>query len=248
MGQRGRHSDDDSDIAASVAAARSPVAAHNDSPAFNVERDSISDILGGSHDDDHIRLEKAATRPETHEMSEAHPQLLRTTTSGTNGPPFSIFTPNQKKFIVFMASWAGFFSPVSANIYLPALNPLASSLNVSSSLINLTLTSYMVFQGLAPAFIGSLADNTGRRPAYTVCFIVYIAANVGLALQNSYAALMILRCVQSSGSSATIAMASAVVADVSTPAERGSYMGFTLAGSLLGPAIGPVLGKCNNVR
>lgn len=141
-----------------------------------------------------------------------------------------------------MASWAGFFSPVSATIYLPALNPLAEQLHVSNTLINLTLTSYMIFQGLAPAFIGALADNMGRRPAYTICFIIYIAANIGLALQDSYAALIVLRCVQSSGSSATIAMASAVVSDVATPSERGSYMGFTLAGSLLGPAIGPVIG------
>ncbi len=75
-----------------------------------------------------------------------------------------------------------------------------------------------------------------------VCFIVYILANIGLALQNSYAALFVLRCVQSTGSSATIAMCSAVVSDVATAAERGKYMGFTLAGSLLGPAIGPVIG------
>ena len=75
-----------------------------------------------------------------------------------------------------------------------------------------------------------------------VCFIVYIAGSIGLALQNSYAALFVLRCIQSTGSSATIAMCSAVVADVSTPAERGTYMGAAYAGSLLGPAIGPVIG------
>lgn len=33
---------------------------------------------------------------------------------------------------------------VSANIYFPALNNLASDLRVSDSLINLTITSYMV--------------------------------------------------------------------------------------------------------
>ncbi|KAJ9656137.1 hypothetical protein H2198_005193 [Neophaeococcomyces mojaviensis] len=168
--------------------------------------------------------------------------LQRIATSASVGPPFSVFSKNQKRFIVFMASWAGFFSPVSSNIYFPALNALAEDLNVSDTLINLTLTSYMIFQGLAPAFIGSLADSMGRRPAYTICFIIYIVANIGLALQNSYAALFVLRCLQSTGSSATIAMASAVVADVATPAERGAYMGFTLGGSLLGPAIGPVLG------
>lgn len=57
---------------------------------------------------------------------------------------YSVFTRSQKRFIVFMASWAGFFSPVSSQIYFPALNTLAEDLNVSNSLINLTLTSYMV--------------------------------------------------------------------------------------------------------
>jgi len=75
-----------------------------------------------------------------------------------------------------------------------------------------------------------------------VCFAVYIVANIGLALQNSYPALFVLRCIQSTGSSATIAMCSAVVADVTTAAERGKYMGAAYSGSLLGPAIGPVIG------
>ncbi|KPI38376.1 Quinidine resistance protein 2 [Cyphellophora attinorum] len=127
-------------------------------------------------------------------------------------------------------------------IYLPALNTLASDLNVSNTLINLTLTSYMIFQGLAPAFIGDLADTMGRRPAYAICFVIYIGANIGLALQDSYAALFILRCLQSSGSSGTIAMTSGVVSDIATAQERGSYMGLTMLGSLLGPAVGPVIG------
>lgn len=71
---------------------------------------------------------------------------------------------------------------------------------------------------------------------------MYIVANIGLALQDNYAALFVLRCIQSTGSSATIAMCSAVVADVATPAERGKYMGAAFSGSLLGPAIGPVIG------
>lgn len=169
--------------------------------------------------------------------------LERTTTSASSVQPlYSVFSRRQKFFIVFMASWAGIFSPISGQIYLPALNTLARELSVSNALINLTLTSYMIFQGLAPAFIGDIADTMGRRPAYAICFIVYIVANIGLALQNSYAALFILRCLQSSGSSGTIAMASGVVADVATAQERGGFMGYTIAGSLLGPAVGPVLG------
>jgi hypothetical protein len=57
---------------------------------------------------------------------------------------YSVFTISQRRYIIFMASWAGFFSPVSSQIYFPALNTLAQDLHVSNSLINLTLTSYMV--------------------------------------------------------------------------------------------------------
>lgn len=91
-------------------------------------------------------------------------------------------------------------------------------------------------------FIGDFADKAGRRPAYIVCFTIYMLANLGLALQNSYPALFVLRCLQSAGSSTTIALSAAVVSDVATASSRGSYMGFVTAGSLLGPSVGPVIG------
>lgn len=91
-------------------------------------------------------------------------------------------------------------------------------------------------------FIGDFADRTGRRPAYIICFVIYIASNIGLALQDSYAALIVLRCLQSSGISSSVALSAATVADVSTKQERGSMMGFVMAGNFMGPAIGPIIG------
>ncbi|GAB7366778.1 hypothetical protein MBLNU230_g0731t1 [Neophaeotheca triangularis] len=179
-----------------------------------------------------------------HRSSEdTNPQDLESLhTAPTNTPPWSIFKPNQKRFIVFMVALAGFFSPLSANIYFPALNTLAAEFNVSDSIINLTLTSYMIFQGLAPTIFGDLADMAGRRPAYIVGFAIYTGANIGLALCDSYAALLVLRCLQATGSSGTIALASGVVADVATSAERGIWMGWAQSGPMVAPAIAPVLG------
>lgn len=91
-------------------------------------------------------------------------------------------------------------------------------------------------------FFGDFADRTGRRPAYIICFTIYIASNIALALQNSYAALIVLRCLQSSGISSTVALSAATVADISTKQERGSMMGIVMAGNFMGPAIGPILG------
>ncbi|KUJ16497.1 MFS general substrate transporter [Mollisia scopiformis] len=169
-------------------------------------------------------------------------QDLEALAAVTTGPVYSAFSNFKKKYIVVMVTWAAFISPTSANIYFPALNPLRKDLNVSTTLINLTLTSYMIFQGLAPTVFGDLADMAGRRPAYIIAFIIYMGANIGLALQNSYAALFILRCLQSTGSSGAIALGYGVVADVSTSSERGTYMGIVGAGTMMGPALGPVIG------
>ena len=165
-----------------------------------------------------------------------------TDTTEDEGPPYSAFGVHQKQYIVFMAAFSGLFSSLSPNMYFPALNTLARQLHVTDELIALTLTSYMIFQGLAPTLFGDLADMTGRRPAYVVGFIIFIAANLGLALQESYTALFILRCLQAIGGSGTIALGNGVVADVSAMAERGTYMGFVVSGNMVGPAIGPIPG------
>lgn len=87
-----------------------------------------------------------------------------------------------------------------------------------------------------------MSDNSGRRLSFIVCFIIFCVANVGLALQTSFAALLVLRMVQAFGCSAAIALSTAVVADIATSAERGRYMGYATAGLLLGPAFGPTFG------
>lgn len=155
---------------------------------------------------------------------------------------YSAFKPGTKIFILVMATFSSLFSPMSTTVYLPALTPISADLKVSTNLINLTLTTYMVFQALSPTFFGDFADTSGRRPAYITTFAVYLAANIGLALQNSYPALLVLRCLQSAGSSATIAITMGVMADIATVSERGRYVGMVLTGTLVGPAIGPVLG------
>ncbi|KAK9370594.1 major facilitator superfamily domain-containing protein [Lipomyces kononenkoae] len=155
---------------------------------------------------------------------------------------YSVFTVPQKRLIILTASLASFFSPLSGSIYFPALNTIASDLNVSTTKINLTVTTYLIVQGIAPMITAGFSDSAGRRLAYIVCFTVYIAVNLGLALQNSYAALMVLRCLQSAGSSGTVALANGVVGDLITSAERGEYIAWASLGSILGPTLSPIIG------
>nr|KMM66556.1 hypothetical protein CPAG_02894 [Coccidioides posadasii RMSCC 3488] len=183
--------------------------------------------------------EQATTAEETASRTKSP---LVTGPQNINAPPFSAFTETEKKWISYAASYAAMFSGLSTFIYYPAVVPLSRDLSVSLELINLTITSYLVVAGVAPAFMGDMADQTGRRPVYLLTFSLYVAANIGLALQSSFPALLVLRMLQSAGSSGTFAAAYGVIADIATPGERGSYVGTLIMFTCTAPSLGPVLG------
>ena len=160
----------------------------------------------------------------------------------TQAPVHSVFSPKPKAFIICMTVFSTLFSPFSSFIYLPAITPIADDYGRSIGEINLTVTLYQIMQAIAPLFFGDLSDQLGRRPVYILTFAIYLGANIGLALQHQYAALMVLRALQSTGSSATVAIGSAVVADLTTPAERGGYITAVQSSVMFAPALAPVLG------
>ncbi|KAL1636522.1 hypothetical protein SLS56_001105 [Neofusicoccum ribis] len=161
--------------------------------------------------------------------------------------PYSIFDKRQKALVVFIVSTAatsymGIVSGFASNIYFPALPTIANDLNVSVELVNLTVTSYLIFQGIAPSLWGPISDVKGRRVAYCCTFLVFLGACIGLAETKNYATLIVLRCLQSTGSASTIAIGSGVIGDITTRAERGGFMGIFQAGLLMPVAVGPIIG------
>ena len=150
-----------------------------------------------------LETDVAATSTEHNEEKGPYPSDSNAAVSAVS---YSSFTPVQKVYISCTASFSAMFSGLSSFIYYPAITALSSSLGVSIELINLTITSYQLVSGVAPSILGDMADQTGRRPVSLVAFSLYCVANIGLAVQNSYAALIALRCLQSAGASGGISV------------------------------------------
>lgn len=79
------------------------------------------------------------------------------------------------------------------------------------TLTTLTVTIYMIVQGIAPTFWGSISDTSGRRPVFIGTMIVYIVANIALAVSTNYGELMAFRALQAAGSAATISIGSSFI-------------------------------------
>lgn len=163
-------------------------------------------------------------------------------------PPYSVFSHQYKWFIVSLAAYAGMFSPLAANIYFPAIPTLTKAFHKTTQQINLTVTVYMIFQGITPTLWGAFADTRGRRPVYIAALTLFLCACIGLALipTSAYWLLIVLRCVSSSGSAVVIALGSGTVSDIAHSSERGKYAGTVMLGPMLGPCIGPVFGGLLN--
>lgn len=145
---------------------------------------------------------------------------------GHSTPPvYSRFSGGQKRWIVALVAFAGWFSSLSSFIYFPAIPFLAKDRGTSIQNINLTATAYLIMSGIFPALVGSAADTFGRRPVFIITLAMYVGANLGLALQSSYGLLFFLRMVQSVGISGSYAITYGVIGDLFTPAERGGYSG-----------------------
>jgi hypothetical protein len=92
---------------------------------------------------DSVPIDSDQSEKEQSDDSQPGNALKKSTTSASD-KPYSIFTTWQKRFIILAASVGSFISPLTSNIYFPALNTIASDLHVSITQINLTITTYMV--------------------------------------------------------------------------------------------------------
>lgn len=127
-------------------------------------------------------------------------------------------------------------------MYTPALPAIAQSLGVSISDVNLTVTTYLIFQGITPSIWGSISDVYGRRPIYLVTLFITVCASIGLCFTNSFAVVLVLRAVHATGCSSTRALGAGVIRDMVSAEIRGGYMGMYSAGVGVGTAFGPFLG------
>lgn len=97
-------------------------------------------VVHKGHEDIEIAVESAA-------LSEAPITTLEPNDEATDersDAPYCILPEREKIFLMLTASFAGMISPFSTSTYYPAVNALSGDLGVSISLINLTISTYLV--------------------------------------------------------------------------------------------------------
>ncbi|KAI3405978.2 QDR1 [Candida oxycetoniae] len=164
------------------------------------------------------------------------------TTESKENYPYTIFEKREKFLLILILSAIGFWSTISSPIYFPALPTLTSDFHTSVSMMNITVVSYLLFQGLAPTVSSNIADTIGRRPVLLASLLIYIASCIALSQTDVYWLLILLRCIQAAGIAPVISISSGVSADVCTTVNRGAMVGAVTGFQFVGNGIGGLVG------
>jgi DHA1 family tetracycline resistance protein-like MFS transporter len=102
-------------------------------------------------------------------------------------------------------------------------------------------TSYAVMQFLFGPILGSLSDRYGRRPVLLVSLAVMSVDYLVMAVADSIWLLLLARIVAGI-TAATYSTATAYIADITPPDQRGARFGLIGAGFGIGFVLGPLIG------
>lgn len=152
-----------------------------------------------------------------------------------------IFRPGNRWLVAFLA-FLGAFSPLSTDMYLPALPSMAQAMHTSYNLVSLTVSGFILFFSLSMLAWGPLSDKYGRRPVLLTGSLLYILSSAGIAVTDSIVTLIALRAVQATASGALAAMSLAVVKDTMRGERLERMVTLLQTFTIIAPMVAPVAG------
>ncbi len=129
-------------------------------------------------------------------------------------------------------------------MFIPSITGLAEHFNTNFSIMQLSVSLYMVASASLQILLGPLSDKYGRRPVLIGCLLILIMASFGCIFSTSIEIFFLFRILQATAVSGMV-IGRAIVTDVfhkKSSVRILSQIAIVLGiSSILGPAIGGVL-------
>jgi MFS transporter, DHA2 family, triacylglyceride efflux pump len=153
--------------------------------------------------------------------------------------------PPQARRAIMAALLAVFVGALDLTVIATILPRIVQDLQINTAdidryiwIVNAYLLAYVV----AIPVVGRISDLTGRRVAFTLALLVFVAGSLWCAGAHSLGWLIAGRTVQGAGGGALLPITMALVGDVLPPARRAAALGLVGAIDTLGWVLGPLWG------
>lgn len=132
-------------------------------------------------------------------------------------------------------------SALSMNVILPSLPAIAAHFQADYSLVQLTVSLYLIGTAVLQLAIGPASDRFGRRKVMLACFAIFIVGSIATLFAPTIEFLLAARLLQAF-SAAGMVLSRAIVRDTFETNEAASQIGYITMGMAVVPMIAPAIG------
>ncbi|MBB2975907.1 DHA1 family bicyclomycin/chloramphenicol resistance-like MFS transporter [Microbacterium endophyticum] len=133
-------------------------------------------------------------------------------------------------------------APFATDLYLPAFPEMVIDLSTTATLVQLTLTAFLLGITLGQLVFGSLSDRFGRMTPLIAGSLLCVAASVVAVFAPTVAVLIVARFVQGLGAAAGMVIGRAIISDVSSGKAAARAFSLMMIVGGVAPVIAPLVG------
>ncbi|KAG8938323.1 hypothetical protein FRC04_009078 [Tulasnella sp. 424] len=200
-----------------------------------------SHVRAGRNESGEADLVDAPGEPKLDEKTEHSPFLVKW--DGPDDPENpKNWSVAYRWYITGIADLLVFNGTFAASAPSGVLDQLILEFHLSHTLAVLTISLFVAGYCVGPLLGGPLSEQFGRRPVLLVAFFIYTGFQVGSALAQNTASVLIFRFLGGTFAASRLTTSGGMIADVWNADVRGKALAFFTLAPFAGPAIGPIVG------
>lgn len=133
-------------------------------------------------------------------------------------------------------------SPMATDVYLASMPDISEYFDSTASLVQLTLTTYMIGIALGQFVLGPLSDVLGRHKLVVAGNALFVVASLGIVFAPTIEVVLALRAIQGVAGAAGVVIARAMVSDMTTGRIAAQLYSILALITSLAPVVAPLLG------
>ena len=143
---------------------------------------------------------------------------------------------------VFILGPMVFAFALAMDVYMPVLPDMKESLGTTQSMVQMTLSIFLIVTGVGQLLLGPLSDQLGRFKILLVSVVTFFVGSVLCAFSTNIEFLIFSRVIQALGCCGMSVTAFAVVRDAFSGKQSSMVYSFINAIISVSPILGPLIG------
>ncbi|KAH8890006.1 MFS general substrate transporter [Thozetella sp. PMI_491] len=148
---------------------------------------------------------------------------------------------HRKTFVTWLSCLSTFVTTYTPGAYAAGKPQYQLEWGISSTAVYAGITLFTLCFAVAPLFLASFSELTGRRPLFLAAGVVYVASQLGSALTASFAGLLATRALAGLSCSVFSTVVGGVISDIYVTRDRNTAMAIFSGAALCGTGLGPLV-------